>query len=327
MPTTPPPDNRGVLDKLKAGDVGALDLGDAATAAKFVRDTTNNIAPFVPSVGNALADSTPVGLGLNGVIAYYENKDKQAEIAHEFDPKNIRQLIRQNPKLADKFEKKFDLLNFLGHAGASLGGAALGGGATFLLTTFINSAFPIVFPLIFAGMSLVGAAIGGTIANSMYSSAFEKQEQDPVVINMQINKIHAKNGFVPPEIIFAALASNLPEKLGKKVDDRLKEYTGTAIFTEALSDHNNIPKLRAMMNDPYIDNLIRAQVGMVHDPLNPLKTVAEQYADMINSGKMNPQNLLQRNAGIHVLRDMAREQGQEVDVPVTPGKQNYISKT
>ncbi len=215
-----------------------------------------------------------------------------------------------------------DWTDYAGNTAAVIGGATLGGGAgLFIATAFFLPVFWIAAPVI----SIIGGSIGGGIANKMYNAAFGKEEQNPIAINMQINKIYAENGYVPPEIVFAAMASALPEKSGKRMEDMLAKYTGTRSFIEALSDHNNIPKLAAMMNAA--DSELRVAFKLPHDPQEPLKTVAEQYAEMINSGNMKPQNLLNRGEGVYVMAAMAKAHDQAVNVPVTPeGKQNQVSK-
>ncbi|MEQ1705596.1 MAG: hypothetical protein ABL867_06430 [Rickettsiales bacterium] len=320
MSKIPQYDDRGVIDKLSSGDIGAINRTDLANVGDVALSTAGYVEKFVPAVGDIIPYSTPIGVGLDAVRSIDDNRRRNEEVAQYFDPKTIRQIVRRNPKLADKFEKDFDGVGFLGKAGALLGGASLGGTAATLLSIVI---FP---PIAFTVAPIVGAIAGGSIANKMYNAAFEKHEQDPVIITMQIADMKSKGEYVPPEIVFAALAANSPEKFAKKIDERLEEYTDTKLFTEALSDHKNIPKLRAMM--VAFDNQIRAQTKMPQDSQNPFKTVAEQYADMINSGQMKAQDLLRPDAGVGAMLAMARGQEQNVEVPITPeARQNHISRT
>ncbi len=316
-------DDRGVIDKLSSGDIMSLDGGDVATVGQTALDTLGYVEKFAPSVSGVVANSTPIGIGLDGIIKYYQNEDERAKIAQYFDEKTIRQLIRKNPRLEEKLEKKFDGVGFLAKSGALLAGGTAGASAASLLAF----AFPPLLPAL--PIFLIGGSIlGGTVANTMYNATFEKQEQDPVVITMQIADMHSKNGYVPPEIVFAALAANLPEKSGKKVDKLLDKYTGTKLFTEALSDHNNIPMLTAMMHDPVTEIALLGAYKLPPDPQNPMKTVAERYADMINSGQMKAQDLLRPDAGVRAMLAMARGQEQNVEVPITPeARQNHISRT
>lgn len=316
-------DDRGVLDKLSSGDIRAIDGGDLATVGDVALGAAGYVEKFVPAVGDIVPYSTPIGVALDGVKRYYQNEDERAKIAQYFDEKTIRQLIRKNPKLADKLESKFDGVGFLGKAGALFAGGTAGASALSLLAF----AFPPLLPAL-PVFVIGGSIIGGTVANKMYNAAFEKQEQDPVVITMQIADIHSKKGYVPPEIVFAALAANVSEKSGKKLDKLLDKYTGTKLFAEALSDHNNVPMITAMMHDPATEVALRREYRLPPDPQNPMKTVAEQYAEMINNGYMKPQNLLNRDSGVQAMIAMARQQEQYVEVPNTPeARQNYVSRT
>jgi|CXWL01.1.fsa_nt_gi hypothetical protein len=303
MPTTKY-DGRGVFGKITSGDIGAIDGGDVATVGKAAIDVAHLAGKAMPE---------PVGVAINGVSSYY-NKEKTAQqISEYFDVSSIRQLVRKNPALRTKLEKKeeFDWWDFGGQTVSSMGGAAAGGvGATLLATAFFPPALPVAL--------VAGSLTGGYAGNSLYKAGFEKQEQDPIIINMQISKMHADGGYVPPEVVFAALAANLPEKTGRGVDRILAKYTGTGLFTEALSDPNNMKKLSAMMNNPVIDDAIRAQTGMLRDPQNPFKTVAEQYAEMINNGQMKPQSMLNPGEGMYVMSAIAQGQKYNVDVPITP---------
>ncbi|MEK6746872.1 MAG: hypothetical protein AABY33_07575 [Pseudomonadota bacterium] len=319
-------DDFGVVRKLTSGKVDSIHLGDIAATGNTALGLAGNIDTFIPGAGDLVGNSTAIGAGFTGIEEYYRNKQKRKEIAENFDVDNIRQTIRQNrnPALAKSLDKEVDWLGFVANAGAAMGGVALGGTAGALVATAFF--FPVLW-IAAPVLSIAGAMVGGGVANSMYKTAFEKQEQDPIVINMQINKIHKENGYVPPEIVFAALAANLPEKSGKKADKLLDKYTGTKLFTEALSDHNNIPMLTAMMHDPVTEIALRREYKLPPDLQNPAKTVAEQYADMINSGQMKPQNLLNKDEGVYVMMAMARAQEQGIDVPNTPdAKQNRLER-
>ena len=318
-----PQDDDGVIDKISSGRVTSLNLKDAATAGNTALNVAGYVEKFVPSVGTLVSNSTPIGAGLAGITTYLEHQEQYKRVAGYFDVPNVHQAGR-NPALRrklKKLEEGVDWWNFAGHMGSSMGGAAIGATAATLLSIMV---FP---PIAFTLAPIAGSLVGGYVGNSLYSAAFEKQVQDPIIINMQIAKMHAAGEYVPPEVVFSALAANLPNKLGKRVVDRLDEFTNTSQFTEALADHNNIPKITAMMHS--FDDTLRAAYGLPRDPQNPLKTVAEQYTDMINSGQMNPQNLLDNTGkGIQIMAAMMRQRDQGVDVPITPdSRQNYIGRT
>lgn len=306
-------DGRGVIGKITSGDFSAIDGGDVATAAGVARDVAHLAGRAMPE---------PIGVALNGIGSYYDKEKTAQQIAAYFNVSNIRQLIRRNPALRTKLEKKeeIDWLDFGGQTASSMGGATAGGaGAALLATAFFPPAFPLAL--------VAGSLTGGYAGNSLYKAGFEKQEQDPIIINMQISKMHADGGYVPPEVVFAALAANLPERTGRRVDKILAKYTGTKLFTEALSNPDNMQKLSAMMNNPVVDDAIRAQTGMPRDPHNPFKTVAEQYAEMINNGQLKPQNMLNPGEGMYVMSAAMKGQQYSVDVPMTPEtKQSRLNR-
>lgn len=324
MSRKPQYDDRGLLDKLSAGDVTSLDGGDYATVADFGLGVASLSEKAAPVIGDIVPYSTPISAALGGVKGYYEYEDEAARRARYFDKKTINRLVHNNPQLRGKFnEEGFSWGDSFGRAAALFAGGTAGASAlTALSYIFLPFALPVALPVSLIG----GTMIGGTIANKMYNAAFEKQEQDPVIIAMQMADMHSKGKRITPELAGAALLANLPDKLSKGVGDRLEEYTGTKLFTEALSDHNNNPKLRAMM--VAFDEKLRLHTGMPRDPQNPFKTVAEQYAEMINSGYMKPQDIINPRAGVSAMLDMSRGQAQEVDVPVTPeARQNYVTRT
>ena len=129
---------------------------------------------------------------------------------------------------------------------------------------------------------------------------------------------------VPPELVFAALAASLTGKEGKRVDKLLKRYTGTTLFTEALADEKNFPKLAAMMNDRGVRNAIRAKTNLPRDFQNPAMSVSEQYAQAINAGVLDPALLLDNAACVSCIQQQALAGAKTApalapEVPVTPG--------
>jgi hypothetical protein len=165
--------------------------------------------------------------------------------------------------------------------------------------------------------------IGGFIGHKIYSNGVAEQAQDPVVMNIQLMKMQEEGQGVPTEAVFATLAANLSGKQGKVVGKLLKKYTGTELFSEALADPKNIPKLQAMLHNPVVDDAIRAQTGMPRDANDPNKTVAEQYAELINGGHMQVKNMLNTGEGLYVLSALQQGVAYNVDVPVTPDSRNH----
>lgn len=316
-------DDRDALRKIADLDVGAIHGGnvvDAATSALKAAKTANDIAGLAGK-GINIPRSTTIGAVLTGARAYYDNEAYLEKATYYFKAANIRQLMRQNPALR-RIKQDVNWVGMAGEMGASIGGGMLGAAGGTAIATLLPFTLP-ALPFVM----LATSAAGGYVANRMYNAAFVKQEQDPIIINMQIVKMREAGEVIPPEVVFAGLAANLRGKSGEYAEKLLEKYTGTKLFTVALSDPANIKKLTAMMHDPGINNALGAETGMPVDNNNPYKSVAEQYAQMINNGQMDPRNMLNRFEGLYSLKRLDRGDSSNLDVPVTPEmRQNFIGK-
>lgn len=223
-------------------------------------------------------------------MAAYSASNEEADLAKFFGSGSI-EAAKRNPAVRKKmkelderwegavWESLFSLV------GGAIAGAVLG----FLA--------PVPIP----GLSIIGMIAGGFAGSSLYGSMCEKQAEDPLVINEQIIKMREAGEIVPANVVFAALAANVSGKAGENVDKTLKRYTGKEVFNEVLGNPASVARLSAMMNNPAIDSILRVQTGMSPDPQNPNKSVAEQYAELINSGKLHARDLLLKGAGVEAL--------------------------
>jgi len=172
--------------------------------------------------------------------------------------------------------------------------------------------------------TIVGMIAGGIGGSYLYNSMCEKQAEDPLVINEQIIKMRTNGENVSPEVVFAALAANVSGKTGEEVDKTLKRYTGKELFSEVLGNPASVEKLTAMMNNPRIDSIIRAQTRMPMDQENQSKSVAVQYAELINSGRMDVRDLLIVGAGLDALSAPTQKNNasiQSPEAPTTPARE------
>jgi hypothetical protein len=174
----------------------------------------------------------------------------------------------------------------IGEAAVSTGGALIG--------MAIGTA---LIPIPIVG-SLIGSIVGGYAVNKIYNKFFNKQHQDPLILAKQIHKMQRKGEEVSPELVFATLAANLPDKKGSKIDDLLEAETGTRLFNEALADPQNRNKIAKLMRNPRLDEYIRDTIFLPPDPLDPTKTTAEQLAELINSRQIQAKDLLCPSSGI-----------------------------
>lgn len=273
--------------------------GFAGTTGK-IRTVVQNIpagplAPAVQKITSVAGKIPSIGAGtiaLSGIVGNTLAKEELERIAHYFGEGELRQL-ENNPIYRDEINRtkgrwyedmKEATVSLLG----SLGGGALAG---------IFTLNPII--------ALAGAIGGGYAANGLYNAAFSENLQNPVAIAMQAARMQSLKEEVPAEVVFAALAANLKGPQGERAANLLEKLTGTKSFLEALGDPKNLEKLRAMMHDPETNNIIAAQTGMIPDPMNINKPVAEQYAELINSGKLQASKMLEPGAGMYATIEAA----------------------
>jgi len=316
--STPDLEEASVFKKVTTTGFRDITNKDYVTTASAALDGVGMVEKFAPKVGKIIPYSSSIGAVLSGAEAYYNEDITRVRISKYFNGASIKQLVRHNPALRNRLENGgVDWGNMAGSMASSAAGAAVGAAGAGALISAIPLLLPIM-PIAFPIAMLVGSGFGGYVANKLYSDTFVKQQQDPIIINMQIAKMNSVGEAIPSEVVFAALAANLKGRAGEYAEARLAKYTGTKLFMEALSDPSNMSKLTAMMNNTRIDDAIRAQTGMPRDAQNPFKTVAEQYADMINSGQMKPQNLLNPGEGLYIKSQTMMGNAYNIDVPVTP---------
>ncbi len=318
MPT-PDLEDAGVLKKITTTGLRDITNKDYVTTANAALDGVGLVEKFVPKVGKIVPYSSSIGAALGGAQAYFEEDEYRKRVSRYFE----KESLRHNPAIRRRLENGgVDWINMAGSMASSAAGAALGAagaGALVSAMPFLLPVMPVAFPVAL----LLGSGAGGYVGNSLYSNAFVKQPQDPIIINMQLIKMRNDGEQVSPEVVFAALAANLKGRAGEYAEKRLAKYTGTKLFTEALGDPNNMPALTAMMNNTRIDDALRAQYGIPLDEKNPFKTVAEQYADMINSGQIRAQNLLKSGEALYAKARTSMGSAYNIDVPVTPEMRQY----
>lgn len=271
------PDDRGTIDKVFSGDVRSLDGEDVANMGQGgVMAAMMKAGRFVP--GLEVANQAFVGYSANKSA-----EKERATIAHYFGDLKA---LQRDPAFKKKCKQLDDRWS------DSMFGSSVGMAGSMACGALVGTLTPIPFGFV------IGAVGGGLLSSTVYNKTCVKQSQDPVAINLQICKMMEAGEAVPPALVFAALASNVSGKQGEKIDKLLKKYTGTSLFSEALGDPKNIEKIEAMMYDPKIRNIIRAQVQMPLNPQDPDMPVAEQYAQLLSSGALDPRDLLKAGAGL-----------------------------
>lgn len=304
------------VTRFKEHGVGGLNSADAADAAGYANAfaTWGNRAATV--VGKSLSKIPAAGVGISYLGEGARGQQQLDRMAYWFANGNIRQLeydptYREAIRRAEEAGYEGGKTAAWGFGGGMLGGAAAGSLAA--LTPLA------VFPPALAVVGILGAIAGGSAAVNIHDAAFKQEVQDPITIAMQIAKAREIDGTVDPVMVFAALAANLKGEQAAHVDRILAGYTGTKNFTEAMADPNNIAKIEAMMHNPIIDSYVRAQTGMTLDPNIPNKPVAVQYAEMINSGQLPANKILEVGAGMYAQMQpnmMKQNTGMDSSIPL-----------
>ncbi|MDE3017022.1 MAG: hypothetical protein KGI29_08920 [Pseudomonadota bacterium] len=170
----------------------------------------------------------------------------------------------------------------LGEAATSLAGG-LGGmwlGATMLAW------IPIVGSI---GGGLIGAVAGAYLANQLYNVVFPSQNQDATALAMTMYKMQQQGEAVSPQMAFAVLASNLPRKARARIEKDLERMTGGTSFNDAITN-GRMNELAVLMKRYDIE--IRADTHMKRDAVDIGKPASEQYAEWINSGRLDARTLM-----------------------------------
>lgn len=288
--------------------------------------TAENVVSAAELATNVVGGMHPLGtaasVALSGVSGKLSGRREYEQIASIFGERELR-IAKHNPAIKQELKNmderwKGSMWESALTMGAGVGaGALLGAPLGGLLGNFVIPV-PIIGSITGLGVgTLVCSIAGAMIASKIYHSFEEEQAKDPLVITAKIVQMQEAGKPISPVVVFAALASNISGEAGKHIDDLLEKYTGTKYFSEALGNPKTIAGLTAMMNDPSVNDIIRAQVQMPHDAQNPRKPVALQYAELMASGQLKARDLLKAGAGMYAQqRDEATvaEQGHGGDV-------------
>ncbi|MEZ5691480.1 MAG: hypothetical protein R3D71_07440 [Rickettsiales bacterium] len=305
-----------IVENAHSAVVGASTLNGVINTDVIQKYAPTRATAISPVLDRIARVATPAGFALDVAVRHYDDENLKVQMEKYFNEGDIRlakrQLERQNQAFRKAVNKEVDW----GDIGGQFLSVSIGAGVGSVITAFV---------LPFGGLlPVVGGIVGGYKGNQIYNDKIVEQKQDPVVINLQIAEMVNNRDYVPQGVVFAALASNLEGEHGKMASKLLEKYTGEKTFAAALSDHENIAKLRAMSQDPRIADAIRAQTGMIYDPHDPFKTVDAQYAELINGGHMKPKNLFNPGEGIYVLSTM-KVNGQASDMNYDVNSQTPLS--
>lgn len=321
MARTPKDDNiddeRCLTDKLASGDFRAVDKAEAVSATRVASGIAGSL------VGKVIPGLEAVDVGLATLEGEMQAQKDARKISRSIG--DLNRLARANGTYRRKKRELDDRWKEgMMEAGVSAAGGAAGGAAVGAL---IGTSLGPIGTLVGFG---VGSIAGGFGASKIYNTACVKQAQDPVTIQMQICKMRAAGQEVPKEIVFAALAADLSGKAGKKADKVLKRYTGTKLYTEALQLPDGMQKLSALMNDQPTRTSIRAATKLPRDLNDPMKSTVTQYAELINSGALDPAKMFDKGAVLMAFENLASQKSTAPvapEVPMTPAIERSRERT
>lgn len=286
-------DSRGYVQKASEDGIGALDRKDVIDAAS---DASTILPGAIGDVAAAPLKALSGSMSSEADYAKYSKKLGRDLSSGANDPHN-RALRR-------------DLEEMDGRAGSNFGKyGSMGAGA--IAGQAVGSA---VLPIPIVG-TVAGAWAGSSVAEGLYEEAVKTQDQDAVGLVTQLREMQKKTQQVKPELVFAALAANLPDRAENRVLDRLEGLAGTRKFSEAVEQGKTGALTRLMAE---FDTDIRADTHMPFDPKNARKTASEQYAELINSRQMDARALLFRADMPSANTIVASQQSSVQQQPVQP---------
>jgi hypothetical protein len=304
-----PVDERGALEVITQGDFKSLKLRHGSELVEDfghfglpMADAITTPLAFINGSGEAERSKKALGQRLGLHQDWHEARRSRA-LAKKLDHLKNHKWHRLGGAAASTTGA------FLGmSAGSALAGSAillswLGGPVTGLPTTLL----------------IGGSIVGGLVAGYAYNKIVKSKDQDCVELVAQIYEAQGKTP-VQPGMVFAALATKMQGQVGKDMENDLKELTKTRFFAEAAADQ----KFEALNQLMYkYDKQIRLASGMPIDLNNPDKTASEQFADLINTGRLDARELVLNRSRMAVVAELERQKSQSMPqytsaIPTSP---------
>lgn len=232
-----------------------MSIEDKLSQLNNIDETTvlNGVETVAPLLtGNTIGNTI-------GAFTTYRKAEIDTAKRREFlakagiDPDHGRKYSRMARKTLERLENQSG--NKLIKYAVVTAGGLLGG----MIGTMVMGSFPIPFAPVIGGLG--GMMLGGFIAEKIYTGTYGSEEKDCVSCAgrdylRQRGKQKASNVEV-----FATLMANLPEKIQAKYDQKL-ENAGYKSYAEALESPKGVALLNVMMQDPALENLVRAYIDI-----------------------------------------------------------------
>lgn len=279
-----------LLDDEDVGGVAKVATGRWSEINKTdVVDVAETIVNFIPGVGAATA-----GTGLSAVGATWRAKSKREKLEIALGLRDLEGCVSQSCGIQEGVDNINSKRNHTIAGGVVAGGGGLAGMA-------IGSAiFPGVGSIAGFFIGAAGSVIGGMAASKAYDAIMvdKTEETLELVAKIRLAQMQAieesqktgqpVNAGVPEEVVFAAMIVNLPKERREEV----ARLAGVENFSELVAN-GDLKKLRALMDNPSIDNILRADSGIFFfSPEDPTQSVAAQVTARINRGEIDANEIL-----------------------------------
>jgi hypothetical protein len=261
----------------------------------FKKDSSGNdpIRDIVDGVGDIVGLAPgKAGYGLDGAARYLKagySVDDEKKFLREAGI-DLQEIAPYSKAAIKKLQSLEDRPNkVLRSWGAEMVGAIAGGTAGAVV---LGPLFPFAGTLI---GGLAGAAGGGYTAGKIYNDHFETTEQDGVGrAACDYCKIRQHKKITEVEA-FATLLAALPERAQKPYEDMLADSdAGTRNFAEAAESKEGQKVLRKLMSNPRLQDIMRHYYHIPEDDYNPTRHVADQYAELVNSGEVDARMIIMK---------------------------------
>ncbi|MGE0755124.1 MAG: hypothetical protein AB7L92_08205 [Alphaproteobacteria bacterium] len=280
-------DDRDYLQKVKESGMRDLDDKD------YIDAVADGSTIFPGAIGDVAAAPLKAWSGsISGARDYQKYSEKLGVNLHAeaMDPAN-RALRRDIGEMEGRSGKNFEQYG-------SMGVGAMAGQA-------VGSA---IIPIPLVG-TVAGAWAGSSLGSAVYDEVAKDQDQDTMGLINQMNGMRQQGQRIPPEMVFAGLAANLPDEQENDVLNRLEALTGTRKFSDALAQGKTLAVAQVMRDyDHHVRTDVQHNAVIPFDQADAKRTVSEQLADAINNGQMDPLAIGVRRTMPKAMQFLAQQQ-------------------
>jgi hypothetical protein len=304
-------EEEGGVTKVVSGQWSEINKADVVDVAEM-------LANFIPGFKAAAA-----GTGLSALGATWRAASKREKLEIALGLRSLEECSGKSCAVREGLDNIDVERNHTIAGGVVAGGGALAG------ATIGSALFPGVGTLAGLVIGGVSSMIVGTAAYKVYDSIMVDKTEDTLGLVAKVRLAQKQaieeaqktgqpvDAGIPEEVVLAAMITNLP----KARREEITRITGVDNFSELVAN-DELDKLRKLMNNPSVDNILRADSGIFYiSPEDPTQSVAVQVAKRINAGDLDANELLFNQEGrlqLSFLAEGNKLRAQGV-APVAPG--------